>query len=61
MQQFINACYFVQFSARTRLVNLKVILCVLLIALVILSIVLHGLHVSVNVPVKYADSDPWNG
>lgn len=60
MHQLINTFYFIAFFAR---VNLKVLLSVLLVALVILSILLHGLYTPthLSVPVQYADSDPWNG
>lgn len=63
MRQFINSVYFSQFFFYVRFVNLRVILCALMVALVILSLILHGLHAPLTLPVptQYADNDPWNG
>jgi hypothetical protein len=61
MQQFLNTCYFIQFSLATRIASQKVFFCALLVALVILSIVLRGSHTFIPTHAQFADSDPWNG
>jgi hypothetical protein len=61
MKRFLRSCYLTVFSNQTRLVNGKVVLCTLTVALA--TLVQSRLHTILNTytSVSFANSDPWNG